>query len=176
MAAANEAGCASLTEMDNPDMPVYPLDAEKAAWEHLLGLGLPRDYLFVYPADVKRLNSGGDVLAGFLTLKDSFYGGRLIASIGPARLAPRTAELPSRPDLLAKSGGVPVYEIFATDEAHEAALKRHTRKYFEAGIRLFRRGRTGEALRYFRAVLKLHPGDRAASFLASQCEARAGTN
>ena len=115
VAAANEAGCASLTEMDNPDMPVYPLDAEKAAWEHLLGLGLPRDYLFVYPADVKRLNSGGDVLAGFLTLKDSFYGGRLIAAIGPARMAPRTADLPSRPDLLAKSGGVPV-------AAHEVRL------------------------------------------------------
>jgi len=106
--AANEAGAANLAELEAPDMPVYPADPERAAWNHLLALGLPREYLFVYPADFTRLNAGGDVTAGFLTLKDSFYGGRLITSTGPARLAVRGPELPCRPDLLARSGGEPV--------------------------------------------------------------------
>jgi hypothetical protein len=48
-------------------------------------------------------------------------------------------------------------------------LKRHTRKFFETGVRLLLRGQEAEALRYFTAVLRAHPGDRAAGYLASRC-------
>ena len=85
MAAARECGLAAPGELESQDMPVYPSDPEQAAWSHLLSLELPPEYLFFYPGDLKRLNDGGDVEAGFLVLKDSFYGGRLLSSIGPAR-------------------------------------------------------------------------------------------
>ncbi len=68
-----------------------------------------------------------------------------------------------------KSGGVPVHEVFAAEPAEDVRLKRHTRKFFETGVRLLLRGQDAEALRYFKAVLRAHPGDRAAGYLASRC-------
>ncbi len=113
VAAANEAKAINLSEAQDPEMPVYPTDPERAAWDHLCGLGLPREYIFVYPGDVVRLNSGGEMEAGFLTLRDSHYGGRLIATVGPAKFLPRPAGLPYRPDLVAREGGEPttVHEV-----------------------------------------------------------------
>ncbi|HOX06897.1 MAG TPA: hypothetical protein PK280_10885 [Planctomycetota bacterium] len=109
VAAANEAGLAGLTELESADMPDYPADPERAAWDHLVGLGLPAEHLFVYPSDLTRLDSGGDITAGFLTLKESsFYNGRLITALGPARFPRRTGSLPCRPDLVARTGGEPV--------------------------------------------------------------------
>ncbi len=68
-----------------------------------------------------------------------------------------------------KSGDVPIYEVFAADPPADLRMKRRTKRYFESGVRLFLKGRTDEASRYFRAVLKAHPGDRAASRLAEKC-------
>jgi class 3 adenylate cyclase len=113
-------------------------------------------------------------LASRLEGLTKIYGAQIIASerivAGMGGEAPDHRYL-GHAEVKGKSGGVPVYEIFAVDAPRDAALKRHTRKYFEAAVRLFRRGRKEGALRYFRAVLKAHPGDKAAGFLASQCEA-----
>jgi two-component system sensor histidine kinase ChiS len=111
-------------------------------------------------------------LASRLEGLTKLYGAQIIAS--ERIVAAMGGEAPDHrylghAEVKGKSGGVPVYEIFAADAPRDAQLKRHTRKYFEAGVRLLRRGRGAEALRYFRAVLKAHPGDRAAAQLASQC-------
>jgi adenylate cyclase len=68
-----------------------------------------------------------------------------------------------------KSDGVPIYEIFAADPPADLRMKRRTKRYFETGVRLFLKGRGDDAARYFRAVLKAHPGDRAARQLAGEC-------
>jgi hypothetical protein len=113
VAAANEAKAISLSEAESSDMPHYPVDPEMDAWNHLCSLGLPREYIFVYPGDVLRLGSGGEMEAGFVTLKDSYYGGRMTAALGPARFLPRPDGLPYRPDLVARSDGQPtaVHEV-----------------------------------------------------------------
>ncbi len=66
-------------------------------------------------------------------------------------------------------GAVPVHEIFGADPPEDARLKRHTKSYFERGVRLFLQGDHAEALRYFRAVVKAHPADPAAAYYVAAC-------
>jgi two-component system sensor histidine kinase ChiS len=70
-----------------------------------------------------------------------------------------------------KRDTVPVHEIFSADPAEDVRWKLHTKNYFESGVGLFRQGTRhkannllSEAGRYFRAVLKVHPADRAAEY------------
>ena len=113
VAAANESRAANLSETEDGQMPLYPIDAEQEAWDHLVGLGIPPGYVFVYPGDVVRLNSGGDMEAGYIILKDSHYGGRMITASGPAKFLPRPEGLPYRPDLVARENGQPtaIHEV-----------------------------------------------------------------
>lgn len=106
-AAAREAGLAGLAVLESPAMPLYPPDAELGAWEHLRALGIPEEYIFVHPGEISRLGAGGEMEAGFVALQDSFYGGRLQATIGPARLAARPPGPPFRPDLVGLKDGQP---------------------------------------------------------------------
>lgn len=79
-------------------------------------------------------------------------------------------------DVKGKSADVPVHEVFAADPEGDVRLKRHTRGYFETGVGMYRqsvRRRRAhfavEALRYFRAVAKAHPSDRAAAYYLEAC-------
>jgi hypothetical protein len=64
---------------------------------------------------------------------------------------------------------VPVYEAFGADLPEDVRLKRHTKIYFEQGVRLVKDDRFLDAGRYFRAVLKAHPADRAAEYYVQEC-------
>ena len=71
---------------------------------------------------------------------------------------------------------MPVHEIFSADPDEDVRLKGHTKNYFETGVGLFRQARKHgakdlavEASRYFRAVLKAHPADRAADYYVKRC-------
>jgi len=107
------------------------------------------------------------------------YGSRIIVSdeivraLGPG--APDHRYLGDA-DVKGKRDTVPVHEIFSADPVEDARLKRHTKNYFETGVGLFRQGTRHrsnslftEAGRYFRAVLKAHPADRAAEHYVKQC-------
>jgi class 3 adenylate cyclase len=63
-----------------------------------------------------------------------------------------------------KRESVPVYEVFGADPPEDVRLKRHTKGFFEQGVRLYRKGDRLMAGRYFRSVLKAHPADRAAAY------------
>jgi hypothetical protein len=141
VAAANEAKALNLMEAEQSEMPVYPVDPEMDAWHHLCALGLPREYIFAYPNDIVRLGSGGETEAGFVVLKDSYYGGRLTAAVGPARFAARPQGLPYRPDLVAREDGQPtaIHEIRllqgrpsrqSLDRAFEAELHWRRRAFY----------------------------------------------
>jgi two-component system sensor histidine kinase ChiS len=67
------------------------------------------------------------------------------------------------------TGRVPVHEIFGADPPEDVRLKRHTRAFFEKGVRLFKEDEVAAAGRYFRAVLKAHPADRAAAYYVETC-------
>jgi adenylate cyclase len=64
---------------------------------------------------------------------------------------------------------VPVHEVFGADPSKDIQLKRHTKDYFEMGVLRFREANITEAARYFRAVLKVHPADRAAAYYIKRC-------
>jgi class 3 adenylate cyclase len=64
---------------------------------------------------------------------------------------------------------VPAYEVFGADPPEDVRLKRHTRGYFEQGVRLYLQGDHLMAGRYFRAVAKAHPSDRAAAYYVDRC-------
>jgi adenylate cyclase len=66
-------------------------------------------------------------------------------------------------------GAVPVHEVFGADPPEDVRLKRHTKPYFERGVRLFLQNEHTEARRYFRAVLKAHPADPAAAYYVAAC-------
>ena len=73
-----------------------------------------------------------------------------------------------------KAKDVPVYEVFGADPPEAVKLKRHTRGFFEQGVRLFLGGeRVARDLvmagRYFRAVLKVHTADTAAAYYVGRC-------
>jgi hypothetical protein len=57
---------------------------------------------------------------------------------------------------------------------YDLKMKRCTRRYFEQGVRLYLKGKTQEALRYFKAVLRARPADRAAQYYVTACRKRAG--
>ena len=97
---------------------------------------------------------------------------RIVAAMGGA--APDHRYL-GHAKVKGKEQAVPVYEIFAADPPGDLRMKRRTKKYFEKGVRLFLKGEPAEALRYFGAVAKAHPGDRAAEYLASLCGVGPGT-
>ncbi len=113
IAAATEAKAVNLSQTESADMPLYPLDPEKQAWDYLVQLGLPPEYVFMYPGDVGRLGKAGEFEAGFVILRDSHYGGRMTAAIGPAKLLARPAALPYRPDLVARDVDQPkaIHEV-----------------------------------------------------------------
>ena len=64
---------------------------------------------------------------------------------------------------------VPVHEVFGADPPKDVQLKRHTKLYFETGVRRFREENLAEAARYFRAVHRAHPGDQAAAWYVDRC-------
>jgi hypothetical protein len=139
VAAATEAKAVNLAQTESPAMPLYPLDAEQDAWNHLLGLGLPRDYIFLYPGDILRLDKGGELEAAFVVLRASHYGGRMTAAIGPAKLLPRPAGMPYRPDLVARSGDQPtcVHEVRLV---HGSPTRQAIERIFAAELKWRRRG------------------------------------
>ncbi|MCX7029113.1 MAG: HAMP domain-containing protein [Spirochaetes bacterium] len=66
-------------------------------------------------------------------------------------------------------GKVPVHEVFGADPPEDVRLKRHTKAFFEKGVRLFRQGDRAGAGRHFQAVAKAHPADRAAAYYVDAC-------
>jgi hypothetical protein len=69
---------------------------------------------------------------------------------------------------------VVINEVFAADPMYDLKMKRCTRRYFEQGVRLYLKGKTQEALRYFKAVLRARPANRAAQYYVTACRKRAG--
>jgi adenylate cyclase len=116
-------------------------------------------------------------LASRLESMTKVYGARIIVS---ERIVATMGE--DAPDhrylghaaVKGKSVGVPVHEVYAADQPEDVRLKRHTKGFFEKGVRQYLSGNRAEALRYFRAVRKAHPGDGAAEHLVSVCEREAG--
>lgn len=79
-----------------------------------------------------------------------------------------------------KRAEVPVHEVFAADPEEDVRRKRHTKGFFETGVGLYRQSERRhqadfriEAQRYFRAVTKAHPADRAAEYYVAVCRAAA---
>jgi class 3 adenylate cyclase/HAMP domain-containing protein len=68
-----------------------------------------------------------------------------------------------------KSGGVPIHEVFAADPDRDARLKRHTKDHFQRGVRRYLNRDLEGALRFFNAVLKVHPADKAAEYYVTVC-------
>ncbi|HSV92937.1 MAG TPA: adenylate/guanylate cyclase domain-containing protein, partial [Desulfobacterales bacterium] len=107
------------------------------------------------------------------------YGARIIVSDQVIRMlgagAPDHRYLGDA-EVKGKRAEVPVHEVFAADPEEDVRRKRHTRGFFETGVGLFRQserrhqaGFRVEALRYFRAVAKAHPGDQAAAYYLAAC-------
>jgi class 3 adenylate cyclase len=107
------------------------------------------------------------------------YGARIIVSDQVIRMmgagAPDHRYLGDA-EVKGKRAEVPVHEVFAADPEEDVRRKRHTRGFFETGVGLFRQserrhhaGFRVEALRYFRAVTKAHPEDRAAAYYLAAC-------
>ncbi|OHD74350.1 MAG: hypothetical protein A2177_00890 [Spirochaetes bacterium RBG_13_68_11] len=104
------------------------------------------------------------------------YGSRIIVS--ERIVATMGADAPDHRYLghaaVKGKGDVPIHEVFGADPPEDVRLKRHTRGYFEQGVRLYHGGERVKpdrpmAGRYFRAVLKAHPADRAANYYAEAC-------
>jgi len=138
VAAATEARAVNLSQTESADMPLYPVDPERDAWQHLCGLGLPREYIFMYPGDVTRLGRAGQIEAGFVVLKDSHYGGRMTAAIGPAEVLKRPPALPYRPDLVARQEGQPT-AIHEVRLLHGRPTRRAIERVFAAELTWRRR-------------------------------------
>jgi two-component system sensor histidine kinase ChiS len=64
---------------------------------------------------------------------------------------------------------VSIYELFQTDSPEDVRWKQKTRPHFEKAVSLFQAGQLAEAQALFRAILKAHPDDRAASSYQVRC-------
>lgn len=115
LTAARAAGLVNGYPEFEPDMPRYPVEPEIDAWHHLLSLGLPAERIFVYPRDIRRMLSGGNTDAGYITLKSSRSGGRVLAAISRAAVSDRPPGPPFKTDLVVRKSGEPM-------EVHEVRL------------------------------------------------------
>jgi two-component system sensor histidine kinase ChiS len=98
---------------------------------------------------------------------------RIISTLGD--VAPDHRYL-GHAEVKGKRETVSVHEIFGADPPEDVRLKRHTKRFFETGVGLYRKGvrlhraeSFPEAGRYFRAVVKAHPADRAAAWYVDRC-------
>lgn len=151
---------------------VYNYERKKCGYEPVeIGIGMHTGALMLGTIGEERRMEGTVIsdtvnLASRVENLTKLYGSQIIASDVTMQSLEETSSVErrylDRVKVKGKRKWVDIYEIIDTEFNDESRSKFRTRDDFEEGIHMYQEKDIEKALKFFRAVLKVNPGDKAA--------------